>query len=86
MFGGKKKWPYLAAGWLINSGKLQPQGHVSTLHATLLTAPKGGMNYTAGGMAVKRLEQRPAKEMALRRVIEQLLEESWMCQMWNVET
>jgi hypothetical protein len=36
-------------------------------------------------MAVERLEQRPAKEMALRGMIEQLLAESWMCPVWNVE-
>jgi hypothetical protein len=37
-------------------------------------------------MAVKRLDRRPAKETALRRIMEQLLEESLICPMWNVET
>jgi hypothetical protein len=37
-------------------------------------------------MAVKGLERCPAKEMALRRMLERLFEEGWMCQMWNVET
>ena len=31
------------------------RGHVSAFHTTLLTAPKGGTNYTAGGVAIKRL-------------------------------
>jgi REP element-mobilizing transposase RayT len=36
----------------------------------------GGMDYTAVGMAIKRFEQRLAKEKALRGMIERLLEET----------
>jgi hypothetical protein len=65
---------------------MERRGHISTFHTTLLTASKGATNPATAGTAVKRLDQRPAKETAMRRTIEQLLEESLICPMWNVET
>jgi hypothetical protein len=51
-----------------------------------LTEPKDGTEYTAADMAVEIFEQRPAKEMAFRGMIKQLLKANQTCQMWNVET
>jgi hypothetical protein len=50
-----------------------------------LTAPEGGTDHAAAGMAIEVFEQRLAKEMPLRRMIEQLSEESQLGRMWNVE-
>jgi hypothetical protein len=36
-------------------------------------------------MAIKVFEQRLAKEIPLRRTIQQFPEEIWVCRMWNVE-